>query len=489
MPIRPQVKQLGTNSAIYGLGNLLNKLAAFLLIPVYTKNISISDVGIFALFEMMEIILLTLAPLGIMRAMWRFFPDKTYSQKTIFSSAYTGIILINIVALAAIGSFYKQIGILFGLEINQMIMVLVILLNIILALSTNFLLSIWQYHQKASQYIILTVLQFISILILSSFFVIYYDMGLWGLLLGKTFVLGIIFIFSLFLITKKYMVMPSYVLWTKLLKYGAPFIFLSLVAPILTLSSRLFLRLFMSLDDIAVYFIAFKFGMLINMFLVVPLQRGLIPMIYSAGIEQKSKIIYQDMLFYYSIIGSIMFLGISLLTKPILGIITNPNYLIGAGLIPIVAFAYYLAGFQHFFTASAAIHNKTGRIAIASIFTILTNFGLNLILIKNYGINGAAWATLISYFILSLSIYVISYRLEQFDWGFKRLIKVISITLIIYICTTILNEIYQNLNILISLLSIIIFIVILKITQILGDREINGIKSIISKLGEISKRK
>ena len=481
MPIRPQIKQLGTNSAIYGLGNLLNKLAAFLLIPVYTKYMFTSDVGIFALFEMAEKLLITLAPLGIMRAMWRFFPEKKFSQKTVFSSAYTGIMVINVIALAGLGLFYEQIGPLLGLENNQMTMVLVILINVLLALGTNFLLSIWQYHQKATLYIVLTVLQFLGILILSSIFVIFYDMGLWGLLLGKTFIMGATFIFSLFLIIKKYFVMPSYAVWVKLIKYGAPFIFLGLVAPILTLSSRLFLRVFMSLEDIAIFFISFKFGMLMNMFLIVPLQRGLIPLIYRMGIDNKSKVIYQDMLFYYSVIGSIFFLAISLMIKPVLGIVTRPDYLAGAGLIPIVAFAYFLAGFQHFFTASAALKNKTGRIAMASIITILCNFVLNYILINHYGINGAAWATLFSYLILGFSIYIISYRIEQFDWGFARIVKVISITLIIFIGANFLNELYQSINLLISVFSFVILVVILKITRIIGQREINGIKSIIKR--------
>lgn len=289
MAIRPQIKQLGTNSAIYGLGNLLNKLAAFLLIPVYTKYLATSDVGIFALIEMAEKLLITLAPLGIIRAMWSFFPDKNYDQKQVFSSAYTGIMLLNIAALAILGLFYKEIGPLLGMQNNQVNMVLVILLNLLLALGTNFLLSIWQYDQKATNYMILTVLQFLGILILSAVFVIFLDMGLWGLLLGKTFVLGVSFIFSIVLIILHYYSLPSLRLWIKLLKYKAPFILLAMVTPILTLSSRFFLRVFMSLEDIAVYFIGFKFGMLLNMFLVVPIQRGLIPLMYRMGIDNKSK--------------------------------------------------------------------------------------------------------------------------------------------------------------------------------------------------------
>ncbi len=481
MAIRPQIKQLGTNSTIYGLGNLLNKLAAFLLIPVYTKYLATSDVGIFALIEMAEKLLITLAPLGIIRAMWRFFPDKNYDLKQVFSSAYSGIMIINIAAMLILGLFYKKIGPLLGMGDDQVLMVLVILLNILLALGTNFLLSIWQYDQKAANYMILTVSQFLGILILSTVFVIFLDMGLWGLLLGKTFVLAVSFIFSIVLITIHYYSAPSLGLLMKLLKYGSPFIFLALVAPILTLSSRFFLRIFMSLEDIAIYFIGFKFGMLLNMFLVVPIQRGLIPLMYKMGIDDKSKAIYPDMLFYYTVIGSIFYLAVSLLIKPVLGIVTRPEYLAGAGLIPIVAFAYFLAGFQHFFTASAALKNKTGRIATASVLTIVTNLVLNYFLIRQYGILGAAWATLLSYFVLSVYIYFISYRIEQFNWRLVRVAVVVAVTIIIYFSANYFNELYNAINLVISLLSIVVFVIFLKISGILGHREINGLKSIIKK--------
>ena len=76
MPIREPIKQLGKSTAVYGLGNVLNKVAAVLLIPIYTHYLTLSDVGILALLEMVEILMLTVVPLGMNNALWRNLPSK-----------------------------------------------------------------------------------------------------------------------------------------------------------------------------------------------------------------------------------------------------------------------------------------------------------------------------------------------------------------------------------------------------------------------------
>jgi len=70
--IRKNLKELGRATAIYGVGNISSKLAAFLLIPVYTKFLSIEDVGTIALIELVEMFFLGVGSMGIYPAVWRY---------------------------------------------------------------------------------------------------------------------------------------------------------------------------------------------------------------------------------------------------------------------------------------------------------------------------------------------------------------------------------------------------------------------------------
>lgn len=59
MAIRAPIAGVGKQAAVYGVGNVLTKLAAFLLIPIYTRYMSMTEVGILALLEMVEMFLVT----------------------------------------------------------------------------------------------------------------------------------------------------------------------------------------------------------------------------------------------------------------------------------------------------------------------------------------------------------------------------------------------------------------------------------------------
>ena len=486
MPIRGPIKQIGKNTAIYGLGNFLSKFAAFLLIPLYTRYLTTSDVGIYALLEMLEKLLVTVAPLGVLQAIWRYIPENKNKDKSqLIISGFIWTVLINFVLLSILALNYKGLTPWFGLNTDNQQLIILVLLNIFLTLGGQFVLSLWQYQNKAFSFILLSLVQFMGILVLSILLVGYYHLGLWGLIAAKTIVLGIIFIFCSYVIVTKYWTFPSIQVYKNLLTYGVPLVLLALVTPILSLASRAYLRYFVSLEDIGIFHIGYKFGMLINMFLVVPLQRGWMPMMYKMGLVEKTKKIYSDVMFYYTVIGSFFFISLSLFIEPVLKFVAQPAYLSGAYLVPIVAFAYFISGYRLFFISGAALTDKTPRLALAAAIAISSNLVLNYFLIKYFSITGAAWSTLISYFILCVAVYLTSRGLADFDWSFKRIFKVILLAVLIFYSIFSLKDIYTAYALLLSLLGVVIFISLLFILRIIGDREIKGLQSLIRQVRKI----
>ena len=81
--IREPIKKVGKDYIIYGMGNLFTKIAALLLIPIYTKYLSVSEVGVIAVIEMIEQLMLPFALAGLSNALWRFLgkQDTTHSNQ------------------------------------------------------------------------------------------------------------------------------------------------------------------------------------------------------------------------------------------------------------------------------------------------------------------------------------------------------------------------------------------------------------------------
>ncbi|MBT6867321.1 MAG: hypothetical protein HOA19_08230, partial [Candidatus Marinimicrobia bacterium] len=76
MAIRSQIKLLGSDTIVYGIGHLLTKVIAFLLIPIYTRHLAISAVGYYALLETLELLTVSLISSGMQYSLWRFLPKS-----------------------------------------------------------------------------------------------------------------------------------------------------------------------------------------------------------------------------------------------------------------------------------------------------------------------------------------------------------------------------------------------------------------------------
>jgi len=481
--MRDHIQKLGRHSIIYGLGNISTKIAAFILIPVYTKFLPLTTVGTIALIELFETFLIGVGSLGIFQATWMSLSSSegNTNSKKIICSGFIGLLAWNVIILSILSFASGKVSSFLGFQSGQeSSLIYLILVNVLLQLGSMFQLALWQYKGKALHYVFLSLFQFLGTVCLSIYFIIFLSMGLKGVILAKTVTLSIVFMLSIWNIFRNYWTLPSLNIFLNLAKFGAPLIFLGLVTPVLTISDRFFLNLYVPLGLIGIYSINYKFGMLINMFLVVPLQRGLLPMIYREGVKDEMKPVYKDILFYYLIIGCLLILGITFFIKPIIGWISSQEYLEATYVVPFIAAAYLIAGFRPFFTPLIALKDRTDLLGKAAVIGIAVCLSLNFILIKNFGINGAVAATVLSYLIFTSSVYFLSMKIAPMNWDWPRIGKVVLLTAAILIGVHFAESQWNDSEWMFRFIGLAAFPILLWAFRIIGEREINGIKSIIS---------
>src|SRR6266542_3543982 len=71
-----QMGRLARHSAIYGLGGLVSRILAVLLLPLYTAYLTGADYGRVETLTALTAILVTLLRLGISSAFFRFYFDS-----------------------------------------------------------------------------------------------------------------------------------------------------------------------------------------------------------------------------------------------------------------------------------------------------------------------------------------------------------------------------------------------------------------------------
>jgi len=123
-------------------------------------------------------------------------------------------------------------------------------------------------------------------------------------------------------------------------------------------------------------------------------------------------------------------IGLSVLSKPILSIMTGEQYFEGYKIMPFVAFGALFLGLQHRFQAGFIFYRKTGYITFSIFASGLLNVMLNFIYIPKYGYFAAAITTLISYAFLLFLMVIFSRRFFVWKFPFRSLINTTSASIV-----------------------------------------------------------
>src|SRR3982751_263331 len=84
MALGDQLKRLGRHSAIYGLGGLVSRILATLLLPLYTHYLPPGSYGRVEIITAATAVLAIALQMGISSAFFRFYFDaKEYAEKLV----------------------------------------------------------------------------------------------------------------------------------------------------------------------------------------------------------------------------------------------------------------------------------------------------------------------------------------------------------------------------------------------------------------------
>jgi O-antigen/teichoic acid export membrane protein len=114
--------------------------------------------------------------------------------------------------------------------------------------------------------------------------------------------------------------------------------------------------------------------------------------------------------------------GIALVAEPVGFVLGESVRAEAIKIIPWIAFAGVMNGFISFYAQRAfVLARKTGALAITMVFPVVLNFGLNMVLIPEFGLKGAVWATLASYGLGLVASIIVARRYFPLPLPWKAL--------------------------------------------------------------------
>ncbi len=453
------LKQTG----IYTLGTFLTRGINILLLPFYTRYLNPTDYGTIDILVVTSTLVNLTIALEIHQAIARFYSEWSEEERVInISTAFYFSIFIYtafIFGLLPFGSGVSR----FLLEKNNAPELYAFYAMLWASGIFYFTQSQLRWQLMAFKHGLVSLL-FTSVTALSTIlFVIYYKLGvegvMWGLTCGN--MTGIVS--ALYFTQKSYRLVFSFSLLKKLLKFSTPLVLSSISVFLSLYIDRVLIKELLSLYELGLFGVALRFASIVGIMLT-GFNNAITPLIYTHFKEKSTpgEIERIFRVFAYSSILSFVFL--SAFAEEMVFIFTSEGYYNSFRLIPIMVITTLLSSFYNF-TPGLFIANKTAFISFINLFIAALNIVLNLFLLPRIGLAGAPLSTLLSYFTgigiyyyFGQKYYPIPYRIKGV--AVAGISSVLLVTALYYIPVERMLFKYLFKGAVVSIIAVIIIIII-----------------------------
>ena len=203
-------------------------------------------------------------------------------------------------------------------------------------------------------------------------------------------------------------------IWKELFKYAWPLMFLGLAGSVNETFDRVIMKWILPTDaspsplfQLSVYGVCYKLSIVMTLFISM-FRYAAEPFFFSHSTQTDSRAIYSQVMTWFIIVCSFIFLSV-MLNIDLLKLLITKEYRVGLNVVAILLIANMFLGIFYNLSIWYKLTDKTKLGALVSIIGAGITILLNFILVPIFGYVGAAWATLICY----LSVMVISYFLGQ----------------------------------------------------------------------------
>ncbi|MCB0732218.1 MAG: polysaccharide biosynthesis C-terminal domain-containing protein, partial [Ignavibacteriae bacterium] len=423
-------RKVAKNSIIYGLGNLSTKLVGFILLPLYTGYITVSDYGILAITEISSTIIIAVISLRIEAALFRWYWDKDFisKQKSIFFSSLLMMILLGILFLIPLIIFSNSISILLFSSEKYVYLLQLMAISSVLQIIIELINYLMRIQEISIFYTKNSLLKLFISLILTILFIVKFERGINGIFEAQIISQIIFFIFTSKYVKQNITLKFEGNIIIEMLKFSSPLILAGLSGIIFTASDRICLNFMDSLSQVGIYSIGFKVSNTIKIFLYNSAMMAVSPVIYQFIDKPGNKRFYSKLLTYFTFFIMVFVIFFSLFAKDIIYLFAqNESYYDAWKVIPFLTFAILFGVMKDVSITGLNITKKTGLIAIVIFIMSLLNIGLNIYFIPIYSSQGASLATLITSIISFAIFYNISQKYYWIPYELKKVFLVLII--------------------------------------------------------------
>ncbi len=408
------------------------------MIPVYTAFLTPSDYGILELMELTINIISMLVGMRLGSGIIRFYHDceTEKDRKELFSTALIFVVIITASIFIVLQLLTEHFA---GLVLGDkayfryfQIVFTAMGLQIIATVPESILLA----EKRSIAYSGITIFTLFSYLAFNILFLVVIKIGLIGILLSMLITKFLNVTSLIFVIRKKISFCFSVEKIAKMIRFTLPLIPASLFMFAMHYSDRFFIQKFCDLNELGIYSLGYKFGMIISVIISQPFFRIWNTKRFELARQEDGHQKIGLFFTYYSLVVITAALGISIFIREVIIIMTPSEYSGSSAIVAAIAIAYVLYGISNFFNLGMMVTYKTKSLAYIQICVAIFNIIINYFFIQKWGVWGAVGSTLLSFFLLSVISTIVSQYLYAIKIEYRRVLSLWGLYFILYFIST-----------------------------------------------------
>lgn len=410
------------NTVILAIGTFGSKVLVFLLMPLYTRVLTPGDYGVVDLLVQTSNLLIPIVSAGITNAIIRFGLDKNYDKRDIFTSGLF-VICCGYAVFVLIYPAVSQIEMLGG---HTLLIYLYVLTSSLRSLCSQFVRA----RELVRLYAFDGMLSTFMVLVLNILFLVGLKMGITGYLLA-TILSDFLSAAFLFWIAglRRYIRphRPFLPILGEMLRYCAPLIPTTIFWWITNVSDRYIVTHLLGSDANGLYAVAYKIPTLIILVSGIFSDAWQMSAVTESGSDRDTffSTVAQT---YQSVIFSAAS-GLILFAKPIMYLLVEKAYFEAWRYIPPLVLATVFSCLVTFLGSVYMVEKRSVATLTTTIIGAAANLVINFVLIPLYGVDGAAFATFISYFLVFVLRALHTRSMVRIRWNLPKLLLNLALVL------------------------------------------------------------
>ncbi len=427
-----EFKRLGKHSAIYGLSNILSRAIAFILLPLYTRYLTPTDYGVLEILTVTVAFVSIVLQMGLGSAIFKVvLYDKDKTEEVLLSTAFYFLVISSGVFILILYLLAPSIARLILDTPQYENLVRIVFFTAFLDIISIIPLARLRMHEESIKYSVVNIGKFVVGLLLTIYFIAGLKKGVEGLVIASAIQSGIFALVLVGILAKALrLTFSGSALW-EMFSFGLPLVPMGVAAAVLSMADRYFLRYYATLEDIGLYALGYKVGLVVNL-LVSSFQIAWPAVLFSVAKRDDAQKFYSKLLTYFMLVLTFVGLGLSVLSREALRVMTTEKFYDAYQVVPLVVLSYIFLGGYYVTAIGTNLMKKTQYLALATITAAIVHLILNFVLIPDYGMMGAAVSTVISYAVMAAISCGSSLKFYPIDYEWGRLLKIIAVAAALY---------------------------------------------------------